>query len=235
MKYFINYSHNGYKNSQLYAIKKANEFGFHSIPYTEKDLDCDFNKKNRKILERKRGAGYWVWKPYIILDMLSKIEFGDNLVYMDSGANLCRNVDGILDMIDSRGILTFRLCDYHTLSRWTIGDCFYVINPLGREDDFKSNNMILASFIFMTKTQYLIDFMKKWLYYCEQEFLLIDSHNCIYKNNFPDYIEHRWDQSILSLLCYNNNIMHIPDISQYGTELGVHPDWIHIEHHRTNN
>jgi hypothetical protein len=41
----------------------------------------DFYEQNRQILDRPRGGGYWLWKPYIILDALQKSDPGDVILY----------------------------------------------------------------------------------------------------------------------------------------------------------
>jgi hypothetical protein len=50
-------------------------------------------------------------------------------------------------------------------------------------------------------------------------------------NNYEDFIDHRHDQAILSLLVYNENMMYIPQIDQYAVEHGYGQDWILIDRH----
>jgi len=52
--------------------------------YTMNDIDPFFLNKNKHILSLPRGAGYWLWKPYIILKRLSEINNNDILCYNDS-------------------------------------------------------------------------------------------------------------------------------------------------------
>jgi hypothetical protein len=47
------------------------------------------------ILEQPRGAGYWMWKPYVILKTLvERMDWGDYLCYVRSfwllGPNQCK-------------------------------------------------------------------------------------------------------------------------------------------------
>jgi len=109
MKYFINYAHKDYYNSQLIAIESAKKFDFETIKYNFESLDSDFIEKNKHILNQNRGSGYWIWKPYIILKTLLLINEDDYLIYMDSGANLIKPVDDLLKTIDDKGILSFKL------------------------------------------------------------------------------------------------------------------------------
>lgn len=71
------------------------------ILFTDKDLPESIT--NHPLYNMERGGGYWLWKPYIILEILSRIEENDILVYVDavncskikngmSGGNLCKHI-----------------------------------------------------------------------------------------------------------------------------------------------
>jgi len=62
------------------------------IEYTIKDIPQSYVNKHKNIFDYGRGAGLWLWKPYIILDALSKIEEGEWLFYCDSGTVIIRNL-----------------------------------------------------------------------------------------------------------------------------------------------
>jgi hypothetical protein len=234
-KHYINYAHNRYFLSQQLALSKARGLGFVATGYTFEDLDPQFVTANAHILSQPRGAGYWIWKPYLILRKLNEIQDGDYLMYVDSGAYLGKDVDDILRMINHKGLLTFSLgaVGDHQNSMWTKGDCFHAINRdfHHHEDSFKDNLQILASFLCIRKCPAAVSFIETWLRYCLMENLVTDSPS-VAKPNFPDFKEHRHDQAILSLLVYNLDIMYLPDICQWNFEHGMTPNWIHIHHHR---
>lgn len=217
MNYFINYASGGFFKSQELGLKSAESFGFRVKGYTEKDISEEFKLKNERIFESQRGAGFWIWKPYIILDMLKQINEGDYLIYMDSGANLIGDPVRYLDIIDSKGILAFSMMQ--KTSKWTKGDCFFVINK-NNKSDFKDYNQLQGTYIFFRKCDYSISFVQKWLDLCTTKNLIDDSPN-IHMDNFEDFIEHRHDQAIFSLLSYNKNIMNVPQIDQYCVEHGL--------------
>ena len=226
-KYFINYASNGFLNSQRIGLEAARSFGFIANGYGPDDIDEEFKTKNVEILSSKRGAGYWLWKPYIIFKKLNEINDGDYLVYMDSGAKLIKNVDNILRMIDHRGMLNFSMMQ--KTSRWTKGDCFFNINE-NNVNDFKDNNQMQATYLFFRKNNICTNFVKNWLDLCTNPSLIMDTPNTL-MNNYEDFIDHRHDQAILSLLVYNKNMMYIPQIDQFSVEHGYGNDWIHIDRH----
>lgn len=233
MKYFINYSDKFYIESQKLSIRHAENFGFISTAYKFTDIDQEFVNKNSKILSSERGAGYWLWKPYIILKKLNELQYNDYLIYMDSGAYLTKPVDDLLSSIDERGILCFQLKNQKN-NKWIKGDCFFTVNNLNETYKFKDDEQILASFIFFKKTNFCVDFIKKWLFYSQNENILTDIPN-LYKENCLEFNDHRHDQAIFSLMCYNYNISCIPDISQWGKLHGVSDDYVRINHHRNRD
>lgn len=212
MKYFINYATNGFFESQKIGLYTAEQLGFNVKGYTDVDINNDFKIKNGKIFNNSRGAGYWIWKPYIILDMLNNIKDGDFLIYMDSGANLLSDPSEYLEMIDEKGILAFSMVQ--KTSKWTKGDCFYKIDS---ELKFKDVNQLQGTYIFFKKCENSVKFVNEWLELCCEYDLISDSPNNN-MDNLYDFIDHRHDQSIFSLLAYKNNIKNVPQIDQYCIE-----------------
>ena len=136
---------------------------------------------------------------------------------MDSGANLIGDPQKYLDIIDDKGILAFSMVQ--KTSKWTKGDCFYEVNK-DKDYKFSDENQLQGTYIFFKKCDFSVNFVEKWLSLCTNEKLITDSPN-INMNNLPDFIDHRHDQSIFSLLSYNENIMNIPQIDQYCVEHGL--------------
>jgi hypothetical protein len=227
-KFFINYSHNGFYESQIKALEFAKNFGFYTIGYKFDDLDQDFKHKNEEILKQPRGAGYWIWKPYIILKTLNMMQDGDYLIYMDSGASLIKNPDDYLRMINHKGILSFSM-SFHKQSTWCKKDCFEYV--FGEEYDYADHSQILASYVFIQKNNQSVEFVKRWLEICQIRQLIDDSDSI--SKNYSDFKEHRHDQAIYSLLIYKHDIMYLPDISQWCFEFGFDVENRKIvDHHR---
>ena len=67
------------KVNKFSAIKVGKVDKYYS--YKPEDIDINFKKKNKDILSRERGNGYWIWKPYFILKTLkNKLNIGDYLI-----------------------------------------------------------------------------------------------------------------------------------------------------------
>ena len=93
----VNYANDLYKETQKYCTHTAYKYGVDKVfEYSPKDIGFDFYKKNKSILDQKRGNGYWLWKPYIISETLKKIEYGDFLLYIEAGRYFIGNVNNLL-------------------------------------------------------------------------------------------------------------------------------------------
>ena len=70
MNYLINYADQAFFQSRALNSISGIQAGFDSvIQYQKKDMSSDFLSENKEILSKRRGAGYWLWKPYFILDI----------------------------------------------------------------------------------------------------------------------------------------------------------------------
>lgn len=214
MKYYINYSDEIFKKQQNLALKMAKLRGnFDSIiGYSRKDIDINFYEKNKKILSQSKGGGYWLWKPYFIYKTLQKIHDGDYLFYSDSGAIFLNSVDILIKELEQSGqdIMGFELPLIE--SQWTKKELF--INIDCDKDIFINSNQILASFILIKKTDFSNKFFQEYIEYGSNEMNITDINDP--KVQYQDFIEHRHDQSIFSLLYKKYHLMPFKDPSQFG-------------------
>ena len=79
----------------IYRLKKqAHETKFYDEVkiLTEDDFDNNFKIYINKIIldGNKRGYGYFMWKPYILKKLLSEINFGDIINYVDVGFHIIK-------------------------------------------------------------------------------------------------------------------------------------------------
>lgn len=232
-KYLVNYAHKTHHHSQINNSNSGlSVVGFDEVfSYGYSDIDEEFKEKNKHILEQDRGAGYWLWKPYVIKKALDNLEPNDILFYSDSGISFIKPIDNLIEIMDSTSekLLLFELEDFHPNHRWTKRDTF-VYMDLDTEP-YLSQPQLLASYLLMRKNDFVMSFINEWLTYSQDYRLITDSLNECGLPNYPDFYDHRHDQSILSLLGRKHNIKNVPDISQYGCDRwGTSPI---IEHHRS--
>lgn len=228
----INYGTEDYRKTQEVNARSGLDVGgFDDVwLYGPESISDEFKKENSSILNQARGAGYWLWKPYIILESLKKINEGDVVVYADSASVFVNSFQPVVDKCSSgAGVLGFELENFHTNSIWTKGDCFFIM----RAEEYKDLPQIMASFIAVTKNEFSLDFIQKWLEYCCWELVVTDSPSII-QEDYDDFKDHRHDQSIFSLCGRKYGIDIHPDVTQWGVESGAIPaeDQL-INHHRS--
>lgn len=217
-KYHINYAHNKYLQAQKYCSDSAKSVGFDEvISYTIDDIDSDFYQKNKEILDQPRGAGYWLWKPYVIQKTLSKINDGDLLVYSDSGSVYRNSIDPILEKIkvDKHGVLSFELKGLIEKD-YTKKDTFVLMNL--DEPRYTDTSQREATYIWLIKNDFTLKLIDEYLEFAQNKQIITDSANTT-GNNYASFKDHRHDQSIWSLLCKKYDVEPHRLISQHGLHL----------------
>lgn len=168
--------------------ERAMVLGYDSIYYKPDDIDQSFRDKNSHILEQSKGAGYWLWKPYIITHALRTI--GGTVIYQDAGTLLTKE-------INTRDTLLFthKECIH---GEWCKMD---VIIGMGCEKFIYKKQLNASIMIFKEKD---LEFVDKWLYYCQKNGYIDNTPSKTL--NIKGFKEHRYDQAILTNLAYKHNM-----------------------------
>ena len=201
------------------------------ISYSRADLDAEFFARNRHILNVRLGAGSWLWKPYIVLKTLrEKMADGDMLFYCDADCEFIAPAAPVLDICAKereKPVVLFLLHPSYTNRRFTKRDTF-VYMGLDRPN-FTDAVQTLSGYFVCRKTSFTLAFFEEWLTCAQDARILTGMPNQCGKPNYPDFFEHRADQSILSLLGCKHDILAVPDISQWGNSYR-HPSLPQIIH-----
>lgn len=207
-----------YESQEMLNISALKHGVDETIPYNDKILrKTPFYKENKSILKFKKGGGYWLWKPYIVLENIKKINYGDVLIYADSDAEIVRDLTFLINLCKEKGgILLFKV-HHHINSTFTKRDCFILMNC--DSEDMWNTEQVMGGFQIYVKNDKSINFLQEWLHYCKHPKILTDTQNICGLDNFPNFIEHRHDQSILSLLAIKHKIEIFRDPSQWGNHL----------------
>lgn len=178
----------------------------------------EFYRKAKSTLTKKKGAGFWIWKPYIILDALNRIDENDILIYIDSGAKFVNPISEISKLLKEKDLLLF-YNNGHKNYEWTKRDCFVYMDC--DAEKFHFGHQVIAGYIFCRKTKFVINLMEEWLSYCMDERIITDNANTCGLGNLIGFKEHRHDQSILSNLAVKYNIELFRDPSQWGNKYKI--------------
>lgn len=200
MKFAINYADDNFKKHQKYNTWTALSIGNFDavIQYGPECLNDDFKSRNDHILRHKRGAGYWLWKPYIIKDALNRIDEDDYLFYCDSGMFYIQSIDLLIQEMEKNHdqIMIFEINQKEML--WSKRDALILMNC--DIEKYYNSCQILGGCLLIKNTFKNRCFIDEWLFYAQDERILTDIPNQLGKDNYKDFKCHRHDQTILSLL-----------------------------------
>ena len=232
-KYFISFGgptenwHNRVNNICAQVQQLWTEF--ETIAYTEKDLlnDTEFWQMHKEFLEYSSKYkfqtcdhtryGFYIWKPYIIFKTMQKMQDNDILIYADAGCTI--NPSGIqklsefIDILNNNqfGMIAFQ--NSFPEIRWTKTLLFKYFNS-SIED--KISNQYIATSVFLKKTTHSFELVQKW-HQIASNHMYIDNNS--YTPEDPNFVEHRHDQSIFSLLVKYYNKRDIKPITIQGDKI----------------
>jgi len=215
MLVLINFANNKFKYQQIVSsiLGKINGKFDKVIRYSPQDIDDEFYRNNIRILGSQRGAGYWLWKPYLVYKTLNNLSLDDWLVYADSGTFFLKNAWSIINelIVENQSIAGFELPLIE--KQWTKKELFLAMDcdkPI-----YTESNQIHASIQVIKNTAYSRNFYRDLLHYSQNYINITDEFNRKIAQD-ASFIEHRHDQSIFSLLYKMHGLKPFKDPTQYG-------------------
>jgi len=179
--------------------------------------------------ENLRGYGLWIWKPYLALAHLTKLNPGDLLCYFDSGCHLNFATTGAhknwlryTQIAQDSGVFAMHL-RANQFKRESIVESSWTTTALSDRLELNENDLISpqiqATFFIIQKNINTINLAESWYEIAKE-----DNYKYLFgpqpkERRFSDFIEHREDQSIFSGLLKKMNIQTIEDESWFN------PDW----------
>jgi len=205
--------------------KQANEAGVFTRLriYSPKDLGkIACNSDLEFIASNRRGFGYWIWKPIIILDFLRENPDIEGILYADTGCDLNFNDYSkkiwkkYLSFLEANSGIAFKMELFE--NAWTKQEVFNYFPEL---DAFRKTEQLLAT-VFIMEREFAISFCNQWLEAMRtlNYSLLNDEFDRTIQ--VSEFIEHRHDQSLFSLLIKKDPRILILDSLQ---EVYFFPDW----------
>ena len=203
--HLVSYSTKGFYHRHKELNASAHQYGITNIiSYYDRDLvKTEFYKKNKIILDNSKGAGFWLWKPYYINEALNKISDGDVLFYVDAASTFIASPEDLIKITqgNEKGIIAF---DARPLlnRQFCRRDAF--INLACDNEQTWDSWHIMATMLVIKKTAFSMAFIKEWLEECQNPYSIVNNNNSnqfiTYQKEIPGFIDHRSDQSILSIL-----------------------------------
>ena len=178
--------------------------------YNENDLP-DYIKSNIKTNIEKygpRGYGYWCWKPYMILNELKQLNDNDILIHLDAHCfleNIENKLDEYFELLQTmeKPLLTGYCWIANDLMYTTKNLIAYVEEQLNYKFTYEElkEKQAESGILFMRKNKFIMNFISLWDKLLNDGIEYISDNYNAKELNYPDFIDHRHDQSLLSLLC----------------------------------
>tara|TARA_Y100000592_G_scaffold90003_1_gene148056 strand:- start:557 stop:1297 length:741 start_codon:yes stop_codon:yes gene_type:complete len=217
--HFISYATNEFSsraNVLENVCKSSNLISSCSI-FNDRNLSNEFKQRYSYILSYPfKNAGCWLWKPEIIKNTLNSLNDGDIVIYADAGCTL-NLVPESLDNFSKY----INICNKHSMLRFQLNHPEWKYTNTKTIKFFKDNYNLKKEHVLsgqLMGTVMLVKVNDETKSYFNTFFDIInDDYDLItneYDNISPSngFIQHRHDQSIMSLLSKTTQLGYIiPD------------------------
>ena len=228
---FVNQSKkmNIYENVQV--------FGYDDLNQNRKNqIEIFFKRK------QKRLFGYACWKADIISSFMKQIPENAILQYSDIGCHF--NIDGLnrlkeyIELCKKSNLLAFQYKkpDFDTTDnikfqiyreyQYTKNDLFKYLDIKNDSEIFNSEQLWSGT-IFFKKNNFSQEILDEWGKISFEKNLIDDSESN--SKNHENFIEHRHDQSIFSLICKKKNVLMLSASECEWAEDNKGRTWKHLK------
>ena len=208
--YLISYGSGKYEKTKYRLQQQAiNSEFFHEIfIYGNKDIDCSFLEKYKKLFDNKieggqKGGGFWIYKYYFIQKLLENINDNDIIFYVDAGCSINKNgkqrFNKYIDILNNsiHGIISFQM-NHLPEKCWTTSQIFNYFD-ISMDSNIAKSGQFIATVLAVRKTENIINIINLFFKTIDYDYKLIT--NAYNKNNqIKDFKDNRHDQSIFSIL-----------------------------------
>ncbi len=167
-----------------------------------------------EIMSAQRGAGYWLWKPYIIREAMRNLREGDTLLYTDAAMVFVADPEPLLSLANEHPIALFEHVPVAAQSEWTKRDCFVMLDA-DTPAMWETPQLWAGCQLYRVGSEARI-FVDELCAAMSNAQTLTDAPNVHGLPDLPGFKVHRHDQSILTILARKAGLPFFPDPSQWG-------------------
>jgi len=185
----------------------------------------EYKDKYKVILSIERGHGLWFWKPYLILDLLSKMKPNDILIYLDAGCVLnCgayQRFSEYIDMINNYGkgapIISMQI---PYMERYYSKMSLKL--HLNLSEEHWNSDQIEGGIILSRNCPEFIAVLEEWMdVMAFEDGRFINEEEDVIPND-PDFVGTRNDQSVWSMLMkQHNGIALVDETGKYDPSMPI--------------
>lgn len=212
--HFVTFATPAFRIRQCILNLSAKWFGQadHIHAWTKSKLEADgFPRRHPELFPNSTGFGWYAWKPYIILKALEMANEGDLVIYQDTG----RREPVLISKPLSQWYLVLNQHRYNCIAGvlipewgenriWTKRSAFETLGLTG--DLYEKSPQVQASWSVWRKCAQTEAFIRKWSLLCQDLELVGGTLLNGREGEVNGFQEHRWDQSLLTLLALKNHL-----------------------------
>lgn len=213
----INYADKSFQKAQKLNLETARQWGAdRTIAYTPDDIDDVFREKNKNILNAKKGNGFYLWKPYFLNKAYKELKEGDYLIYTDAGSVYVNKIQYLIECMERENldIMVFSLQNEMLERKYTKRDAFVLMGC--DESKYTNTPQSIGGYVILKKSDFVEKFIAEDLEYAQDERIISEKENTQGLKNYSDFVAHRHDQSVWSLMIKKYEIKRFRDPSQFG-------------------
>lgn len=224
MKCFITFGNDAFRNQKERLKREAESTGWFDLVVAEspETIQSFIGMHRDFFASKKRGFGYWIWKPYILLRQLNDLKEGDLLFYADAGASLLphkfERFNEYVEVLGKKAIIVASESNYKermfqkkkVIKRFSMNQM-----RLDEHEGFLESPQVEGGVFMCRKCDLSLSLVREWMdLVLEDGYGLINDDDDL--NQLEGFVEGRHDQSILSILCKLNDTVIFGDGEVYG-------------------
>lgn len=158
-------------------------------------METTFYKNHKYILNERKGAGLWLYNPFLTYMYLKKLDKNDILIYADADIPFVGQLDPLIAVCKANNGI-FHAKNKHYNIYYTKRYCFKEM-----QCDIPAYHwitQITAGFVILQKNSFTMKFYDEFLHLCCNKKLVDDGTYGV--KNYKQFIEHRHPVSVLTNL-----------------------------------
>lgn len=170
-----------------------------------------FTTRHPELFPKSTGFGWYAWKPYLILKALDEAREGDLVFYQDIGrrdpVTISRPLGEWNDFLKKQDfpcIAGVSIPHWGANRLWTKRSTFKGLGLQGPL--YEDSPQVQASWSVWRKLPQTLSFVREWAEHCQCLDLVGGQLENGREGEVPGFREHRWDQSILTLLALRDGM-----------------------------
>ncbi len=145
-----------------------------------------------------------------------ELKDGDYLIYTDAGSIFINKIQYLIDCMEREKLdmMVFSLQKEMLERKYTKRDAFVLMGCDNKA--FTDTPQSIGGYVVLKKSAFVEKFIAEDLQYAQDERMITEQENTQGLENYPDFVAHRHDQSIWSLMSKKYHIKRFRDPSQFG-------------------